>query len=61
MSVAGQVGAGGIVKDPAVHKAVIESTMKGIADFGFTPSGWMESPIKGSSKGNTEFLAHFSR
>ncbi|KAK9836809.1 hypothetical protein WJX74_008516 [Apatococcus lobatus] len=56
-----QVGAGGVVRDPAVHKAVIESTINAIVDLGFTSSGWIESPIKGSMKGNTEFLAHFSR
>ena len=56
-----QVGAGGVVRDPAVHKAVIESTINAISDLGFISSGWTESPIKGSMKGNTEFLAHFSR
>ena len=56
-----QVGAGGVVRDPAVHRAVIESTIKAISDLGFSSSGWVESPIKGSMKGNTEFLAHFSR
>ena len=56
-----QVGAGGIVRDPAVHKQVIENTISSICQLGFTSSGWIESPIKGSMKGNTEFLAHFNR
>lgn len=56
-----QVGAGGVVRDPAVHKAVIESTISAISGLGFRSSGWIESPIKGSMKGNTEFLAHFRR
>jgi len=52
-----QVGRGGVVRDPAVHKAVIAK----IQDFGTTVLGfrWMDccpSPIKGPA-GNIEFLA----
>ena len=49
------------MRDPAVHRAVIESTISAISELGFCSSGWVESPIKGSMKGNTEFLAHFRR
>jgi len=50
-----EVGRGGIIKDPAVHKSVIERVMKGIEDYGFTCHGITESPIHGAS-GNKEFL-----
>lgn len=56
-----QVGAGGVVRDPAVHAEVIERVVAGLRDLGFQCSGWMESPIKGATSGNTEFLAHFKR
>jgi 23S rRNA (cytidine1920-2'-O)/16S rRNA (cytidine1409-2'-O)-methyltransferase len=50
-----QVGKGGVVRDPEVHRAVCES----IADFcqalGFLVGGIITSPILGP-KGNVEFL-----
>ncbi|KAJ6842511.1 uncharacterized protein M6B38_301510 [Iris pallida] len=55
-----QVKRGGIVKDPEVHKEVLERITKGVEDFGFCNKGWIESPIKGA-KGNTEFLVCFER
>jgi len=56
-----QVGTGGVVKDPAVHAEVIERVVTALAAVGFKSSGWIESPIKGATSGNTEFLAHFVR
>jgi 23S rRNA (cytidine1920-2'-O)/16S rRNA (cytidine1409-2'-O)-methyltransferase len=56
-----QVGAGGVVRDPSVHKDVIKKVVDGFHVAGFECSGWMESPIKGATGGNTEFLAHFTR
>jgi 23S rRNA (cytidine1920-2'-O)/16S rRNA (cytidine1409-2'-O)-methyltransferase len=52
-----QVGRGGVVRDPAVHEAVIAK----VRDFGTTALGfrWLDccpSPIKGPA-GNVEFLA----
>lgn len=55
-----QVGGGGIVRDPQVHKEVLERIINGVQDFGFCSEGWIESPIKGA-EGNTEFLVHFQR
>ena len=53
---------GGIVKDPAVHRAVIKKVTEGIASHGFKLVGDpIESPIKGDKGGNTEFLAYFIR
>lgn len=56
-----QVGAGGVVKDARVHKEVIAKVSAGAEALGFIPQGVMESPIKGATSGNTEFLAHFIR
>lgn len=55
-----QVGKGGIVKDPLVHQEVLEKIVNGVENLGFQCKGWIESPLKGA-KGNTEFLACFSR
>lgn len=55
-----QVGGGGIVRDPEVHKEVLEKIINGVEAFGFTNEGWIESPIKGA-EGNVEFLACFQR
>ncbi|KAK1266196.1 hypothetical protein QJS04_geneDACA015589 [Acorus gramineus] len=55
-----QVGGGGIVRDPQVHKEVLERIIKGVENFGFCNKGWIESPLKGA-EGNTEFLVCFHR
>nr|DAD43332.1 TPA_asm: hypothetical protein HUJ06_001562 [Nelumbo nucifera] len=55
-----QVGGGGIVRDPLVHQEVLERIIKGVENFGFSSSGWIESPIKGA-EGNKEFLVCFHR
>jgi 23S rRNA (cytidine1920-2'-O)/16S rRNA (cytidine1409-2'-O)-methyltransferase len=54
------VGRGGIIKDPAVHKRVIELVTKGVQASGFSCVGVIESPIEGAT-GNKEFLAYFRR
>ncbi|KAI5679867.1 hypothetical protein M9H77_01094 [Catharanthus roseus] len=55
-----QVGRGGIVKDPLVHKEVVDKIINGVESYGFSCKGWIESPLKGA-EGNTEFLACFTR
>lgn len=52
-----QVGKGGIVKDPAVHDAVIEKVSRFARELGFTVKGLTKSPIEGAD-GNIEFLIH---
>jgi 23S rRNA (cytidine1920-2'-O)/16S rRNA (cytidine1409-2'-O)-methyltransferase len=52
----GQVGKGGIVRDPALHKAACERVSQAVGDFGFETS-IMPSPILGA-KGNREFLLY---
>ena len=51
----GDIGAGGVVRDPALHEAVIQSTIDFITDLGLSHSGVTASPILGP-KGNREFL-----
>ena len=50
-----QVGKGGIVKDPAVHRQVLEDLIGWAAANGLPPAGLIRSPIKGA-EGNIEFL-----
>ncbi len=49
------VGAGGIVRDPAIHERVIEDVRRTASALGLTVSGLCESPITGAD-GNREFL-----
>jgi 23S rRNA (cytidine1920-2'-O)/16S rRNA (cytidine1409-2'-O)-methyltransferase len=55
----GEVGKGGIVRDPLQHQRVI-SEVNGVAEsLGLNVTGVIESPIKGAD-GNVEFLALYS-
>jgi 23S rRNA (cytidine1920-2'-O)/16S rRNA (cytidine1409-2'-O)-methyltransferase len=55
-----QVGKGGIVRDPAVHQAVIERVTAFCAKHGWRAQGVIESPILGAN-GNKEFLMLLKR
>ncbi len=52
----GQVGKGGIVRDPALHQEACEKLRACAAEFGLT-GDIMESPITGA-EGNKEFLLY---
>ena len=52
----GQVGKGGIVREPAIHQAVCERVVRAVLELGFE-TGIMESPILGA-EGNKEFLLY---
>jgi 23S rRNA (cytidine1920-2'-O)/16S rRNA (cytidine1409-2'-O)-methyltransferase len=54
-----QVGKGGIVRDEAVRRRVIDDTVTAIAELGLELIGVIPSPIRGQ-KGNLEELAVFS-
>jgi 23S rRNA (cytidine1920-2'-O)/16S rRNA (cytidine1409-2'-O)-methyltransferase len=54
-----QVGKGGVVKDPAVHRAVLRKILLWADRHGLTVQGLMASPLKGPA-GNVEFLAHLA-
>lgn len=52
------VGKGGIVRDPAVHRMVLEHIIDKAAQLGLMLANLTRSPITGA-EGNVEFLAHF--
>lgn len=52
-----EVGSGGIVRDPAVHRRVLVDTWTFFAGTALAPQGLALSPIRGG-EGNTEFLMH---
>ena len=53
----GQVGKGGVVRDPEIHKEVINKVLGMARDNGFGLLGLTYSPIKGP-KGNIEYLMY---
>ena len=56
----GEVGKGGVVRDEAKHRQVIEMVTAEAANLGLTVRGVTESPITGP-KGNREFLMVLAR
>ncbi|MFM5886389.1 MAG: TlyA family RNA methyltransferase [Novosphingobium sp.] len=51
----GEVGKGGVVRDPALHARVCDEVQAWIEGLGWRVQGIVESPIKGP-EGNVEFL-----
>jgi 23S rRNA (cytidine1920-2'-O)/16S rRNA (cytidine1409-2'-O)-methyltransferase len=51
----GQVGRGGVVRDPSVHRRVLLDLWGWCLEHDFTPLGLTASPIRGPA-GNVEFL-----
>jgi len=56
----GEVGKGGIVKDPVQHERVIAAVNAAAQSLGLSVCGVIESPVTGAD-GNHEFLALYSR
>jgi 23S rRNA (cytidine1920-2'-O)/16S rRNA (cytidine1409-2'-O)-methyltransferase len=56
----GQVGKGGVVRDPAVRQKAIADTVAGLEELGLRCEGTIDSPIAGA-EGNREALALFGR
>ncbi len=52
----GEVGGGGIVRDPAKRAQAVEKVNQSAAELGLRVAGVIESPIQGA-EGNVEFLA----
>jgi 23S rRNA (cytidine1920-2'-O)/16S rRNA (cytidine1409-2'-O)-methyltransferase len=50
-----RVGKGGVVRDPAVHHAVLTEVVQGLAGAGVLVVDVMPSPLRGAD-GNVEFL-----
>jgi 23S rRNA (cytidine1920-2'-O)/16S rRNA (cytidine1409-2'-O)-methyltransferase len=55
-----QVGKGGVVKDPAVHRSVLDRVLGWATRNGWSVNGLVRSPITGP-KGNVEFLCLLGR
>lgn len=53
-----QVGKGGVVRDPAAHRMVLEEILAWSGSQGLALQGLIRSPITGPA-GNVEFLAHW--
>ena len=56
----GEVGKGGIVRDPQQHARVIEEVNRAAEQFGLQVKRVIESPIQGAD-GNVEFLALYDQ
>lgn len=56
----GDVGEGGIVRDPGVHQRVCKEIWSFFEASELTPQGLMESPIRGG-EGNKEYLLYLRR
>lgn len=56
----GEVGKGGIVRDPAQHARVVEEVNAAARSLGLEVRGVADSPIKGAD-GNREFLALYEK
>ena len=54
------VGKKGVVRDPAVHREVLEQFLSHAGDSGFTVLGLTYSPIRGP-EGNIEYLAYLEK
>ncbi|MBN1679942.1 MAG: TlyA family RNA methyltransferase [Anaerolineae bacterium] len=52
----GQIGKGGVVRDPDVHHRVLSDVLAASVESGYTVQGVIPSPLKGPA-GNIEFLA----
>ncbi|HTX58083.1 MAG TPA: TlyA family RNA methyltransferase [Verrucomicrobiae bacterium] len=50
-----RLGSGGVVRDAAVHRAVLRETREAVAALGLVPAALEESPLTGPA-GNREFL-----
>jgi len=56
----GRVGKGGVVRDAAVHRAVLHEVVTGIGAAGLSVQEVMPSPLQGAD-GNVEFFVHCRR
>jgi len=55
----GQVGKGGIVRDPNLHVEVLERMLREASEMGFLVQSLMKTSVRGQ-KGNREFFVHWS-
>ncbi len=55
-----RVGKKGVVRDPAVHRDVLEDFLHAVQELGLYPAGLTWSPVRGP-EGNIEYLGHLRR
>jgi 23S rRNA (cytidine1920-2'-O)/16S rRNA (cytidine1409-2'-O)-methyltransferase len=55
-----RLGSGGVVRDPAVHREVLQETVAGVRALGLVPIALAGSPLLGPA-GNREFLMELRR
>ncbi|HVO71176.1 MAG TPA: TlyA family RNA methyltransferase [Aggregatilineaceae bacterium] len=55
----GQVGKGGVVRDPEIHRRVLREVLTAARDNGYAVGGVIPSPLQGPA-GNVEFLSWLS-
>jgi 23S rRNA (cytidine1920-2'-O)/16S rRNA (cytidine1409-2'-O)-methyltransferase len=53
------IGKGGVVKSPAIHRGVLMRVVEAAAEHGLALKGLTKSPLKGPA-GNVEFLGYFA-
>jgi 23S rRNA (cytidine1920-2'-O)/16S rRNA (cytidine1409-2'-O)-methyltransferase len=53
----GQVGKGGIVRDPRLHREAVTKVSRKLLELGFTNLGCVESALPGAA-GNREYFLH---
>lgn len=56
----GQIGKGGLVREPALFAEVEQRVRSACAGLGLAVRGWWDSPIRGGD-GNREFFVHAAR
>lgn len=56
-----EIAKGGVVKDEAVHKKIIEDIKEYVHSISLETLGIVKSPIQGAKQGNTEYLIHLRR
>lgn len=56
----GQVGKGGVVRDPELHKKTIQDLSSYFSSLGLIPGSVVQSPVPGP-KGNIEFMIRLDR
>lgn len=54
----GEVGKGGVVRDPAQRQRAVAEVLAAAAALGFEAAATAESPVPGAKKGNVEILVH---
>ena len=57
----GNVGKGGVVRDPVLRAAAIERVLDNARGLGFEVAGGVDSETPGAKKGNVEYLAWLKR